>query len=1400
MAAGALFLSSVTVPAQTNTPTEPRLLTNFTEMWTWSGPQAQQYQHIRAEAVITFYDVDWSVAFGISNGKTTYLPIANSKQLLKAGQHILLDGYVIPASHFFAWDRTQIKVLEENVPLPVTAVTSLKTNALQIDGTLVSVDGLVDQLNSVDATHLRLTFLINGESATVNVHLHSTNQTVTFKQADFLRIEGLYVPTFDGESNVSAMTLWVDGAEKLQKIGSIATDPRFAIPATSADHLGVTSELIRVAGVVRSYEPGKFVTIWDDTGEITAQSAQTQPLRPGDHIEAIGHDDDAGLPHYLRSALYRMADTNKLAAAAQSQTNAPAVADSQTTATAPPLLLTNFTQMWSWSGPQAQQYQHIRTEAVITFYDMEWTVAFGINGGKSTYLPIAHSKLPLKAGQHILLDGYVIPARELFAWDRTQIKVLEENVPLPVTAVTSLRTNAPQIGGTLVSVDGLIDQFNPVDSTHVRFAFLVNGESATVTIHLHTTNQPVAFRQGDFVRVEGLYVPTFDRDGNVNVMDLWVDGAGKVQKIGSIDEDPRFAIPFTSADQLGNTSELIRVAGAVRSYEPGRWVTIWDDTGEITVQSAQTQPLRPGDHIEAVGHDYDVGLRHYLRSALYRMADTNKLAADLGTSPNPAIRLAARIQSLSPAEVSRHPPVNLRAILMWSDSAAPFIYVEDASGGVRVDNPKWADTNLSDGTILIVRGEVTAGAYVPVVTNAVLTRSGWVAPEAPEPITLDQALSGAAEGRYVEMRAYVRSASVTNGLIHLRLSTSRGEFQACTPGTWAPPAWLGAVVRIRGICTATSNDRHQLTGIELWVPSPDYVLIEEKAPDDLFATPSRSLGDLRRFNSQNDLNQRVRTVGTVVLQSPGRYLYVQDGKDSVFALSQQNDVLHAGDRVEVVGFPGNQGRRFLLREAAFRRITNGVEPEPVPLPDRHVADPEWEGLLATGSGTLLDAVQKDGEARLLIQSAGYTFDARFDSQDMMSAAKVKDLPLNSKVAVTGVYEVQSDEYGHPASFSLHLRSWDDARLLATPPWWTLSRMLTLLLVVVVGTLLAVGWALNISYKNSLLHRAQDELKLVNSQLEDRVILRTHELSEQVKVKEQALSELAQTQQRLMHASRQAGMAEVATGVLHNVGNVLNSVNVSASCLRDRVKQLRVEYVGQTASLLKQEDDHLASFLTNDPRGRSVPAYLTKLGENLMREKVELTNEIESLSKNVEHINAIVSMQQNNAKFGGVLESLEVRTLVEDAIQINSAAYDRHAIDLLADFQPVPAVLVDRHKVMQILINLLGNAKHALESRSSDKRVTVRVFSPNPDCVRVTVADNGMGIAHENLDRIFSQGFTTRKAGHGFGLHNGALAAKELGGALNVQSDGPGLGATFTLEFPVRPVNPKHTAEIVTTAK
>jgi len=283
----------------------------------------------------------------------------------------------------------------------------------------------------------------------------------------------------------------------------------------------------------------------------------------------------------------------------------------------------------------------------------------------------------------------------------------------------------------------------------------------------------------------------------------------------------------------------------------------------------------------------------------------------------------------------------------------------------------------------------------------------------------------------------------------------------------------------------------------------------------------------------------------------------------------------------------------------------------------------------------------------------------------------------------------------------------------------------------------------------------------------------------------AEEELEQLHQQLVVSSREAGMAEVATSVLHNVGNVLNSVNISATVASEQLRQSSVPRLAQAAAFIRENAESLGVYLTTDPVGRKLPAFLDQLAVQLVEENKVILSELNQLGKNVEHIKDIVAVQQSYASSAGVSQKIPVVDLVEDSLRMNKGALLRHDVDLVRQYEAEPVIEVDKHKVMQILVNLIRNAKYACdESERMDKLLTIRI-TDDKRVVRIEVIDNGVGIPAENLTRIFSHGFTTRKEGHGFGLHSSALAARELGGSLRAQSDGPGCGATFVLELPFR---------------
>ena len=278
----------------------------------------------------------------------------------------------------------------------------------------------------------------------------------------------------------------------------------------------------------------------------------------------------------------------------------------------------------------------------------------------------------------------------------------------------------------------------------------------------------------------------------------------------------------------------------------------------------------------------------------------------------------------------------------------------------------------------------------------------------------------------------------------------------------------------------------------------------------------------------------------------------------------------------------------------------------------------------------------------------------------------------------------------------------------------------------------------------------------------------------------AEQELEHVHKQLLVASRQAGMAEVASNVLHNVGNVLNSVNVSASLVSERIAKSKCTRLDQVAALLTEHAGDLASFLAG-PQGKHLPGYLGELARALVSERDGAVAELEALRSNVEHIKEIVAMQQSYARRGGIIETLDIRALVEDSLRMNEGAFSRHGVTITRDYEDVPLIQVDKHKVLQILVNVIRNAKYACQE--AEKRVTVRIRATDAGLL-VAVIDTGVGIPRENLERIFSHGFTTRPDGHGFGLHSSALAAKALGGSLHAESAGPGQGATFTLTLPL----------------
>lgn len=283
-----------------------------------------------------------------------------------------------------------------------------------------------------------------------------------------------------------------------------------------------------------------------------------------------------------------------------------------------------------------------------------------------------------------------------------------------------------------------------------------------------------------------------------------------------------------------------------------------------------------------------------------------------------------------------------------------------------------------------------------------------------------------------------------------------------------------------------------------------------------------------------------------------------------------------------------------------------------------------------------------------------------------------------------------------------------------------------------------------------------------------------------------LGKLAKSREQVIETARLAGMSEIATGVLHNVGNVLNSVNVSANLATKKTEELSLGDLEMLVGVLAGHERDLATFVGQDPRGKHLVPFLKELSTALGAQRRAIQDEMRALNQGIEHIAELVRAQQSHAGSKGVFEKAMLPEQLEAALSICKQGLGACGnIRIERDFGELPAVRVDKHKLMEILVNVIQNAGQALaEHGGSDPCITLRLSRPEPLTARIEVRDNGTGIPRENLTRVFQHGFTTKKNGHGFGLHVSANAATEMGAKLSAASDGAGRGAAFFLDIPI----------------
>jgi signal transduction histidine kinase len=775
----------------------------------------------------------------------------------------------------------------------------------------------------------------------------------------------------------------------------------------------------------------------------------------------------------------------------------------------------------------------------------------------------------------------------------------------------------------------------------------------------------------------------------------------------------------------------------------------------------------------------------------------------------PELTRISQIRDLSPREASRGYPVRVTGVITYFDTADWKQFLQDDSAGIYFKlNTTNRDARLGPGCKAEIEGFSGPGDFAPIFYATRISVLGDGSFPLPKISTVQSLMTGSEDSQWVAIKGVVRSQTVTNDDTVLMLWTAGGSIKVTVPDAAQAPApldFIDAAVEVHGVCATIFGPRRQLKGVALHVPNWKKVEVHVMGPKDPFTLPARPISALLEFHAGTSGLHRSRINGVVTLRRPDGSFFIQDASGGMLVHPKEAGVkLRVGRPVDIVGFPVIREKLLVLHEAMAKPLSHLPTFEPLTLNPESPLNEEFHATLVQLDGRVIAHSSRSDEEILTVGFAESVIDVVL--QTGAEKVHLDRILAGSVVRLTGVYVAQLDDSRKVRSFRLLLRSAADVAVISRPPWWTLRHTLWLLgglAAILSGALTWVTLLRGQVRRRTLeLSREVEGHKRTEIKLEDQTRLLVAEVeqrkSAQAKLEEKQAAlkkeidehkeseeQLKQTHKQLLTISRQAGMAEVATGVLHNVGNVLNSVNVASTCMAESLKNSKVASLSRVAAMLREHETDLGAFLTADPKGRQVPAYLAQLAGHLAGEQNTMLKELAQLQKNIEHIKDIVTMQQSYAKVSGVLETIKVTDLIEDALHMNAGALVRHDVQLIREYdEDAPEITVEKHKVLQILVNLIRNAKYACDdSNRNDKRLTVGV-TYGGDRLRITVTDNGVGIPAENLARIFNHGFTTRKEGHGFGLHSGALAAKELGGSLNVHSDGPGQGATFILELPV----------------
>ncbi len=276
----------------------------------------------------------------------------------------------------------------------------------------------------------------------------------------------------------------------------------------------------------------------------------------------------------------------------------------------------------------------------------------------------------------------------------------------------------------------------------------------------------------------------------------------------------------------------------------------------------------------------------------------------------------------------------------------------------------------------------------------------------------------------------------------------------------------------------------------------------------------------------------------------------------------------------------------------------------------------------------------------------------------------------------------------------------------------------------------------------------------------------------------------EVKEREVQLANESGKAEVVADILHNVGNVLNSINVSVLEIHKSLDESKLPSLQKAVNLFDEHAHDLGSYLQNDEKGKLIPGFIQKVSSKLVEEQSAIFNEIAQLEKRLEVINHILELQQNVNRPSLYVKLESLNEMLDTASEILMQKLINRNIKLIKHVDESIKIKCIRSKIIHVFVNLIKNSIEAFDNRESKEPLVIDVSCvDSPEYYVFTIKDNGAGIDEEHLNHIFNHGFTTKSKGFGFGLHSCATTIQEIRGKILAESAGKGMGSSIIIHFP-----------------